>query len=608
MAREREWAALRAVLRWSWILPLGIAGAAACGGAAHNEFNQDSGPGEGDAGGGADVGLGEGYGHLGDAYGSGDCSTTHCSADLHQVLDCNDNVLRTCPPNQGCGNGACVPACASAQANQTAIGCDFYMQNLPPADTGAGSCYAVLVANTWNAPITVGIEYAGAPLTGDFVRRAGANGNLSVLQNGQLNPNELGIVFLSAYSYPYGGTPDFWIGCPTGVTPAYTASVGNLDGTGIGNAFHVTTSAPVVAYDTFPYGGSKSYITSSSLLLPTSAWGTNYVAADGYKAASSVLEPYLQIGAAQDGTHVTINPTADILPYNGVAAATQGMPQTYTLNKGQYIQFEQATELAGSAISSDKPVSVVGGASGTNIPLGVTYSDSLHQQLVPVNMLGHTYTAVRYRDRQGTLRSEAEQVPWRLVGAVNGTTLQYDPPQAGAPTTLAQGQLVEFEATGPFTVSSQDDKHPFYTSAHMTGGSGYGDLGDPDYVNIVTPDAWLSSYLFLSDPSYNYTTLVFVRGKAPDGTFKDVTLDCAGPLTGWQPIGSGGTYEYTRADLVLAGAPQGKCTNGVHTATSAAPFALTVWGFDAGDVSYAFPAGMGTQPINSVVVSTNPAQ
>jgi hypothetical protein len=223
-------------------------------------------------------------------------------------------------------------------------------------------------------------------------------------------------------------------------------------------------------------------------------------------------------------------------------------------------------------------------------------------------MLGHTYTAVRYRDRTGTLTSENEVVPWRFVGAVNGTTLQYDPPGTGGPPTLAQGQVVEFDATGPFTVSSQDAQHPFYMSAHMTGGSLTGDLGDPDYVNVVTPDAWLSSYLFLSDPSYNYTTLVFVRGKAQDGKFKDVTLDCAGTLTGWQLIGNGGTYEYTRADLVLAGAPQGKCTNGVHTATSAAPFALTVWGFDAGDVSYAFPAGMGTQPINSLIITTNPPQ
>jgi hypothetical protein len=585
-----------------WVLSLGIIGAAACATSAPASFGGDSGGGAG----GTDAGPGggdDGVPTLGDGQTS-DCSTRHCSADLHQVLDCNDNVILTCPPDQGCGNGTCISPCASAQTNQTAIGCDFFMQNLPPDETGTGSCYAVLVANTWNAPITISVEYAGAPVTGDFVRRAGANGNLSTLQNGKLDANELGVVFLSEYSYPYGGQPAFWIGCPTGVTPAYTTDIANLAGTGIGNAFHVTTSAPVAAYDMYPYGGAQSYIASASLLLPMSAWGKNYLGVNGYPGADATLQPYLQIGAATDGTHVTIKPTADIAPFNGVTGTAKGVPQTYTLKKGQFIQFEQAAELTGSAISSDNPVSVFGGTSGAFIPGSQMYYDTLHQQLVPVNMLGHSYTAVRYRDRRGTLTSENEQVPWRLVGAVDGTTLQYDPPQAGAPAALAAGQLVEYDASGPFTVSSQDDKHPFYMSAHMTGGSAQGDLGDPDYVNVVPPEAWLTSYLFLTDPSYNYTTLVFVRSKAQDGAFKDVTLDCVGALGGWKPIGNGGAYEYTRVDLVLAGAAQGKCTNGVHTATSAASFALTVWGFDQGDVSYAFPAGMGTQPINSVTIST----
>jgi hypothetical protein len=39
--------------------------------------------------------------------------------------------------------------------------------------------------------------------------------------------------------------------------------------------------------------------------------------------------------------------------------------------------------------------------------------------------------------------------------------------------------------------------------------------------------------------------------------------------------------------------------------TSAAPFGLTVWGFDA-EVSYAYPAGASVQPINAVVVSPPP--
>jgi hypothetical protein len=529
----------------------------------------------------------------------GGCSVAHCSQDLHQVIDCNGNVLKTCSPDEACGAGGnCVSACQGAIDNQSAVGCDFYAVTPAPDSTAADSCYAVLLANTWTAPIDVTVTYAGTQLSGGIGYQVLPDGSLTTLTNNQLLPNQVGAYFLSAKN----SNRAFWTNCPgtAGITQSFTA----VDDTGIGHAFHVSTSAPVVAYDVYPYGGAKSYITSASLLVPTSAWGTNYIGADGYARTAGAGSPYMQIVASEDATSVTILPSQAIVGGTNVAPANQNQPATYTLDKGDYIQFFQNAELAGSPIASDKPISVFGGASCADVPVQTAYCDSLHQQLVPVSMLGHSYVATRYRNRS----NKEETVPWRFVGAVNGTTLTYDPPQSGAPTTLSKGQLVEFSAPGPFVVSSQDDAHPFYMSAHMVGAYNYPTPnwdGDPDYVNIIPPDRWLASYLFLSDPTYKSTNLVFVRRKASDGTFKDVTLDCAGTLTGWQSIGGGGDYEYTRADLIIGGAPQGKCTNGVHQASSTEPFALTVWGFD-NSVSYAYPAGMGTSPINSVIVPPTP--
>ena len=131
------------------------------------------------------------------------------------------------------------------------------------------------------------------------------------------------------------------------------------------------------------------------------------------------------------------------------------------------------------------------------------------------------------------------------------------------------------------------------------------DSGDPEMVNIVPPAQWLNSYLFLTDPTYGNTNLVFVRQKASDSTFHDVTLDCKGTLTGWQAIGSGGQFQYTRVDLRISGTAQGSCDNGVHTSKSDVPFGLTVWGFDT-TVSYGYPAGMSVTPINTVVVGPPP--
>jgi len=71
------------------------------------------------------------------------------------------------------------------------------------------------------------------------------------------------------------------------------------------------------------------------------------------------------------------------------------------------------------------------------IPVGILACDGAHQQLPPVKALGHEHVAVRYRSR---IDGHNEVVPWRLVGAVDGTTLAYEPATpAGAPTTLSAG-------------------------------------------------------------------------------------------------------------------------------------------------------------------------
>jgi hypothetical protein len=176
-----------------------------------------------------------------------------------------------------------------------------------------------------------------------------------------------------------------------------------------------------------------------------------------------------------------------------------------------------------------------------------------------------------------------------------------------------------FRAAGPFVVRSQDEAHPIYVSAHMTGASdvmtaGKGAVGDPEFVNVVPARQFLSSYVFFTDPTYPETNLVLVRTRGKDRAFKDVTLDCAGVLAGWQPLGT--EYEYTRVDLVRHDfVPQNGCDNGRHEITSDAPFGLTVWGwgtnetqpdFDSEYVSYAYPAGASVRPINKVVANPVP--
>jgi hypothetical protein len=415
--------------------------------------------------------------------------------------------------------------------------------------------------------------------------------------------------------------------CPKGVTPA-VSSLASVSGTGRGSAFRIKTTAPVVAYDMYPFGGGASAITSATLLLPTSAWDKNYVAVSGYPKSATTEEdaPTLAIVAAEDGTTVTINPTQPIAGKSGtVDAAPKNAPKTYALGRGQVLQFVQAADLSGSAIASDKPVAVWGGSVCMNVPAdNGSACDTAHQQLPPVRAMGSEFAAVRYRNR---FDGKEETVPWRLVGVKDGTKLTWEPQKpVGAPDVLAQGQVVEVQSPGAWVVRSQDAGHPFYVAAHMTGWgavSSAGDnRGDPEFVNVLPTAQFLRSYVFFTDPTYPETNLVVVRTKAAEG-FKDVELDCAGKLGGWQPLGSSGAHEYTRIDLVRGNfEKQGNCDNGRRSMKSEGLFGVTVWGwgsaatggsffpgapgFFSQAVSYAYPAGGSMKPINDVVVTVAP--
>lgn len=608
--------------------------APSCGGSSKNSgFSGDDG-GSSSSGGGSGSGSGagssSGFGGFGDASGDGSGCALHCSSDLHDVVDCNGNVITKCPATQGCSGTSCVDACQSASDNKSTIGCEYYAVDPDIITEGNGGCFATFVANTWTSPVNITADWNGQTInvgqSAYVPSGSGQSITYTPLGSGALQPGQVAILFLDYFN---SGTPSeapyLTFACPKGLTAGISVD-GAVHGTAMGHAFHVKTDRPVVAYDIFPYGGGQSAATSATLLVPTSAWDVNYIAVDAYQKDVVVpqAQPFIEIVASQANTTVSISPTAAITGGTGVAATPQGMTGKYTLAApGDYVQFTQDAELTGSPILADKPVGVWGGATCLNIDVNTCCCDSAHQQLFPVKTLGHEYVAARYPDR---FQGQAESTPWRFVGAVTGTTLTYEPATpAGAPTTLNVGQVVVIDTIAPFVVRSQDAQHPFYLSSHMTGAQAVDPTemdgrGDPEFVNVIPPAEFLSSYVFFTDPTYPETHLVVERVKGPNG-FADVSLDCMGNLTGWLPVGSGGQYEYAQI-AISTGNFQGQngCNNGRHEIKSAQPFGLTVWGWGSAAtgtvdpntgslsgvytqyVSYAYPAGASVQPINTVIV------
>jgi hypothetical protein len=526
----------------------------------------------------------------GDGAGEAGCVT--CGPDLRTIVTCGDNVpIGTCAGDNGCAGGTCIPACDAAGLSKSTIGCDYY--SVPPDAWTIGSCFAAFVTNTWSTPMKVSLVWKGQMIDGTkyaYVPKGqGASITYQAVPSTGIPANTMAIVFLNDSKM----NATYYVGCPMGVSAAVSGQQMVVPGTRIADAIEIKTSVPAVVYDIYPYGGALSYMPSATLLVPTTAWDTNYVTTTMSEEPANT-KGGIDLIAFQNNTKITVLPSTNIVAGTGVAAATKNTPITYTINQGQVVHITQpssATDnLSGSVIQSNNPVGVWG----------------------EHNCMTHS----------------ASPPKWRIVGAVNGTNLTYDPPVAMAPATLELGQMVEFVGPEAFDVKSQDDKHPFYLAAYRPGGdcdaahqqipsvqalgseyvavgnetTNFG-IGGPETVNVIPPAQFLTSYIFFTDPTYGNTDLTLTRVK-DKGVFKDVTLDCLGKVTGWKPIGST-PYEYTHVDVQKNKMPVGACDNGLHTIKSDAPVGITVWGYDSA-ASYAYPAGASVKAINTVVIPPTP--
>ncbi|WP_437666668.1 IgGFc-binding protein [Sorangium sp. So ce1182] len=542
-------------------------------------------------------------------FGEGGRCEPTCSNDLKKIISCNGETLETCGSKEGCVNAECIEnPCEAARRSKSSYGCDYWALKTAMVNNGSGTCFASFVANTWDEPVKITVEYEGSELTGrtdlNFIFIPETQGATTTYRPYDpavgLGVGEVAVLFLSRN--PFGGsTAD---DCPDPAVAAIQEETG-VRGTGRGSAFHISTDYPVVAYQMAPFSSSGVALASATLLLPTSAWDNNYIAinAYGYSGAPAYASPSMDIVAYEDETEVTILPRVKIEEGDDVVGSEMNEPVTYTLKAGEFLQLTQEKELTGSPIASTKPVGVFGGHECMKVPDDVNDCDAAQQQIAPVRATGNEYVGVRYRGRNG---NDDEAPPWRIVGMVDETKLTWIPSAPeGAPTAIKSGETYQFNARGPFVVKSQSANNPFYLGSYMTGGVPFAREGDPEWVNVVPPSQFLDYYVFFTDPNFPETSLVVVRTPSKrDGTFAEVELDCAGPLTGWEKIGD---YEYARVNIV-SGNFEGfaDCANGRHEMISDRPFGVTVWGWGAIQnhqlVSYAYPAGAGFQPINEVVV------
>ena len=412
------------------------------------------GPGGGDAGAGV-------------SFDDAGCKGT-CSDDLRSATDCHGDS-ETCGDTQQCdpAGGACVDACQAAVDSKSSVGCEYYPTLLDPQhwDTSVPHelCFVAVVANTWTTDAHVSLDFGGKslPPLGAYARIPAGKGQSITYEPypGAVPPGKTALLFLAGEQQP--AQPAGWTGgCPI---PSAVGSDSSLSATGIGHSFHLKTDVPVVVYQINPYGGGGAATTGASLLLPVSAWDTNYVAmtAGAYSSVSPMAHPGIDIIAAQNGTVVTLLPSVALTGGGGIPSSAANTPVSFNLDAGEQANLEQAADLTGSILQTNKPVAVMAKHSCMNVPSSLGACDHGEQTIPPVSALASEYAAVMYLPRT------SEPAIWRIVGAVDGTALSFSssiPAGFGypaPPATLQRGEIAEFATAEPFVVASQDAAHPF---------------------------------------------------------------------------------------------------------------------------------------------------
>jgi hypothetical protein len=329
-----------------------------------------------------------------------------------------------------------------------------------------------------------------------------------------------------------------------------------------------------------PTAPEHSYTNDASLLFPTNAWRHDYLVVGwGGMTTNPTL---IGITAALDDTDVTIAATAPVKAEAGAPGIVPGTPTKVTLSRGDVLQLGAAmVEFTGTRITASRPIQVISAHYCANIPNFFGDCDHIEESMLPLAALGARYIITA--PAVPSLPEGKEQLV-RIVATADNTTLTFDPPQAGVPTTIARaGDWIEIPrrvASYAITADRQILVAQYMLGQHVAGGT-----GDPSMALAVPVEQFRSVYQFHAPTNYevNYVDIVAPMGAA-------ISLDGApaGPITnigatGWGMI------------RVHALGP-GPGLDGNHTITGDRPFGITVYGYGE-YTSYWYAGGLDLKDV-----------
>jgi hypothetical protein len=484
--------------------------------------------------------------------------------DAFTVLECGEDLVErgvlNCDPAAGeqCVDGRCATACEIAGKKRGHLGCDYWAADLPNDETAIDNIFAFAFSNASETrPAKVTVTYPWGPV--------------------------------ETVTVPPGGLETHALPAPRWLSQIRAAGLSR-------QGFRIQSDLPIAAFmfnplERYDADASASVATNdASILMPTPALGTTYVAMTWSDPGQYSKPPYVTVVATEDDTEVTVVSAETFTMLQSPFLVAADNPTTFTLQAHEVLNLEPAalpnlrTDMTGTRVEATKPVAVFSGNRCARVPDAGRFCDHIEKQLPPVEAWGTTFVAMKFANRGG------ESDYYRVIAREPGTVLTFDPPRTGVPT-LGPGQVYEFSTRGDFSLSSSAPVlvGQFMASQSMTTPPGAfgvsGDCpweiggtcqGDPSMLIVAPVAQWIADPIFLVPDTYRHQ---FIAIAFEQGT--TLTLDGSAVETATaRPIGATGWRALT---LPTSG--------GARRIVASAPVGVVAYGYDH-NISYAYNGGL----------------
>jgi len=358
-------------------------------------------------------------------------SARFCTQSVAAVRECNalgtgSTFVETCGPAEWCVEGTCFGPCDLGGLYGSFDGCVYYPLDTDNVSRDDPLQFDVVVSNpspTYAADVVV-------------EARSGPGGAWEAVTTGTV---------------------------ASGATETFALPDRHAEGTALAPAlaYRLTASVPVVAYqinsDDLAAAAASS---GATLLLVRNALGEDHrVITLPTSTGSDALFDFgaeihgggFAVVATEDGTDVTVTPSAPTPAAPGIPALAAGDTWTTTLEEGDVLQMTGAglgDDLTGTRVVSTAPVAVFAYHACATIDPGTC--DHFEEELLAVSWWSAGFAAGRFA-ASGTAQL------WRVLAADDATTVTYEyapgttgfPGPSGSTFQLDANEWQDFYVAGP---------------------------------------------------------------------------------------------------------------------------------------------------------------